>query len=398
MAKSFNIGKSNSALGKTKKGYFGDTNSIPRKIKKMFIGDANGKPRVFFGGMDSIEHKTTTYLTAATETSAAATEKYAMFAFSSSVDFFNSSLTRQSSKYSSSTLCGYILRRNITANSKYNIVAGGGYSDKSGNGKVSRELNAFDNDLVNTYYESFTVPMYESATASAGDYCFITCGFSGPTYGGESGYTYVINTDLTTKSISITERRITTAGCLNGNLFVIGGYYEDGQTRSDHPSSVPIINKDLTIINTVYLPYRLKYNLVASNNSWILIAGGENVEDYIYTKNVFGYNIDFTLNDSISALSCNLKNTNGTSVSSEELAIFSGYNIDYSEKNIVEYYNTELTKTIPAQMTTTHKSCYGGTKIGDYVLFGGGYVGEEYDSWEDNWISVYTNVVDVYSF
>ena len=317
MAKAVYVGV-NSKARKMKKAYVGISGKA-RKVKKMYIG-VGGKARLCYSA-ELERYGMAAALSAPLDSMRAATVgKYALFAggyirsvfgysVSSSVDAYNTSLTKSTPTELSCKRCGHA------------AASVGGYALFAG-GASSYNLFGYYDDLVSS------VDAYDaSLTRSAAHIIGATAAIGGAAVG-------------------------------NYALFAGGTFY--GQINEDNVTSyVLAYDSSLTFTTAPWLSVARANVKGASVGNYALFAGGKTGD---FCTTVDAYNASLT-RTTATALSSVENNSAAATVGNH--AIFVGNTAS------ADIYDASLTKTSAAILSTA-RTGLAATTVGDYAIFSGG--------------------------
>lgn len=358
-----------SVARKVKKMYIG-VDGVAHKVKKAYIG-VDGVARLFWsgGGGELSYYGTATSLSDARYQLAATTVGgYALFGggfvSSSTVDAYNSSLTRTSPTELSSP------RGNLSATTVGNYALFGSGSTSAA-GSYYGGVDAYDTSLTMSTYLGVT-PRDRLAATTVGEYAL----FGGGT---NSGYYYntvdAFNSSFTASTPSaLSASRYHLSAATVGNYALFGG-----GVMTSYYNTVDAYNSSLTRSTPTSLSAGRYALAAASVGNYALFAGGCASDE---SAVVDAYNASLT-RSTPTALSVARHYLAATSAG--DYALFGGGYCTSGYYDTVDAYDTSLTRTTP---TTLSANRYGlaATAIGDYALFGGGLGGS----------SGYSAVVDAY--
>ena len=327
MAKAVYVGVDSKAR-KMKKAYVG-IGGTARKIKKMYIGDSSGKARLCYSA-ELEKVGTATALSAARYDMRAATVgNYALFAggftskslfgygVSSSVDAYNTSLTKSTVTELSCERCGHA------------AASVGGYALFAG-GAQEYKINGF----------------YDSLVGSVDAY----------------------NASLTRSAAHVFGKTAAIGGAAVGNYALFAGGTTDAQIDSNNViSSVLVYDPSLTFTTAPWLSVARADVKGASVGNYALFAGG-NAGSFCTTVDAYNASLTRTTATSLSSTA-----NNDAAATVGNHAIFVGNTAS------ADIYDASLTRTSAAILSTA-RSGLAATTVGDYAIFSGGGVADCCDS------------------
>lgn len=208
--------------------------------------------------------------------------------------------------------------------------------------------------------------------------------------GSLSANVYAYNPSLTmTTPTALSRNFYDGAATTVGNYAVFaGGMYESGDADDRNSYVSPYVtsyNTSLTRTTRTNLEHQ-RWNLAGASagSSYAIFAGGYDSRSRNYTD---AYSSSMTKVSDIDTINQMCHNLSG--VSFGNYAVFGGgyYAAGETDRSNVYTYNTSLTRTIAATLSTA-RSSMAATSLGDYVFFAGGWV---YSS------QATSKVVDVYN-
>ena len=325
MAKAVYVGVGSKAH-KMKKAYIGIAGKA-RKVKKMYIG-VGGKARLCYSAELKRYGMAAALSTARYDMRAATVGKYALFAggfspyyfygknVSSSVDAYNTSLTKSTPTELSCKRCGHA----AASVGGYALFAGGASSDNFlGYGDIVSSVDAYDASLTRSAAHII------GATAAIG-------------------------------------------GAAVGNYALFAGGTVYGQINEDNVTSdVLAYDPSLTFTTAPWLSVARANVKGASVGNYALFAGGIAGS---FCTTVDAYNASLT-RTTATALSSEENRTAAATVGNH--AIFVGNTAS------ADIYDASLTKTSAAILSTARKGL-AATTVGDYAIFSGGGVADFCDA------------------
>ena len=315
MAKKAYIGVSSKAR-KVKKIYIGVSGKA-RKVKKGYIG-VGGKARLFFSGSGEV------------------------------------------AKYNVMTIVGrgFLAATHV---GNYAIFGGGNGGDSTADG--------FNTSLTYFKYENLSYGRAALAATTVGGYALFGGGSTSGRYGGPRDYVDHYDQYRThgymLSGYGLSEEREELAATTVGSYALFGG----GDGNSSLCNTVDSYNGSLTHGTTGDLVYPRQKLAATTVGSYALFGGGcnHNSTGYSYMD---AYNSSLTKNTSVSSLSYSACSLAATHVGN--YAIFAGGGNDgYSTYKTVNAYNSSLTRSIVSDLSVSRTSL-AATAIGEFALFGGG--------------------------
>ena len=175
-----------------------------------------------------------------------------------------------------------------------------------------------------------------------------------------------------------------------GNYALFGG----GSSSTPHNSVTPY-NQSLTRQGSYYLIQKASGLAATTVGDYALFGGGEYLgsnSNYIYLSYVNVFNTSLTRTTTNQGLSVARGELTATTVGN--YALFAGGdNTSTDYISTVDAYDTSLTRTIPTSLSVA-KTGGSATTVGNYALFGGGATGKTTSRPYKN---IYTNVVNAYN-
>lgn len=325
MAKAVYVGVGSKAR-KMKKAYVG-IGGKARKVKKMYIG-VGGKARLCYSA-ELERYGMAAALSAARDSMRAATVgKYALFA--------------------------------------------GGYSSRSAFGYgVSSSVDAYNTSLTKSTPTELSCKRCGHAAASVGGYALFAGGASKCTafgYNGLVGSVDAYNASLTRSAAHIFGDTAAIGGAAVGNYALFAGGTVYGQINEDNVTSdVLAYDSSLTFTTAPWLSVARANVKGASVGNYALFAGGK-ADSFCTT--VDAYNASLT-RTTATALSSVENNSAAATVGNH--AIFVGNTAS------ADIYDASLTRTSAAILSTA-RTGLAATTVGDYAIFSGGGVADFCDA------------------
>ena len=326
MAKAVYVGVGSKAR-KMKKAYIG-IGGTARKVKKMYIGDSSGKARLCYSA-ELEKVGTATALSAARYDMRAATVgNYALFA--------------------------------------------GGFTSKSAFGySVSSSVDAYNTSLTKSTPTELSCKRCGHAAASVGGYALFAGGASKHTafgYDGVVGSVDAYNASLTRSAAHIFGNTAAIGGAAVGNYALFAGGTAGMQINDDNVmSDVLVYDPSLTFTTAPDLSVARADVKGASVGNYALFAGGRASS---FCTTVDAYNASLT-RTTATALSSTKNNSAAATVGNH--AIFVGNTAS------ADIYDASLTRTSAAILSTA-RSGLAATTVGDYAIFSGSGVADCCDS------------------
>lgn len=327
MAKAVYVGVGSKAR-KMKKAYIG-IGGTARKVKKMYIGDSSGKARLCYSAELEKVGMAAALSAARYNMRAATVGKYALFAggfisrsafgnnVSSSVDAYNTSLTKSTPTELSCKRCGHA------------AASVGGYALFAG-GASSCNLLGYYDDIVSS------VDAYDAS--------------------------------LTRSAAHIIGATAAIGGAAVGNYALFAGGTVDWPINEDNVTSdVLAYDPSLTFTTAPRLSVARANVKGASVGNYALFAGGKTGD---FCTTVDAYNASLT-RTTATALSSAENNSAAANVGNH--AIFVGNTAS------ADIYDASLTKTSAAILSTA-RTGLAATTVGDYAIFSGGGVADFCDA------------------
>lgn len=370
MAKAVYVGVGSKAR-KMKKAYIG-IGGKARKVKKMYIGDSSGKARLCYSAELEKVGMAAALSTARYDMRAATVGKYALFAggyirtvfgysVRSSVDAYNTSLTKSTPTELSCERCGHA------------AASVGGYALFAGGASSRKGLGYYDNIVssVDAYDASLTRSAahimgsaVEIGGVAAGNYALFAGGAVSMPISGDSVTSDVLAYDpsltfTTAPWLSVARAKV--KGASVGNYALFAGGRADGFC-----TTVDAYNASLTRTTATALSSTENNSAAATVGNHAIFVGNTASADI--------YDASLT-KTSVAILSTARTGLAATTVG--DYAIFSG-------GGVADFCDASLTRSSIGTSMTGYDM--GAATIGDYALFAGGRSGNTiYDS-----VEVYT--------
>lgn len=310
--------------------------SIAKKIKKIYSGVDDKAVLLWSGKGDLKKYGMAANFTSSRSYYAAATVgNYAVFAGGSTttVEVYDKNLVHSNPTAMSSSRT---YPAGATANNKYALFGGGNGS--------SNVVDAYSDSLVRSTPTVLSQGRDNLAAASVGVYALFCGGYSG--YSTVDAYDGSL-TRTTATSLSASGYRLRAASFKGHHALVAGG--------SNRGTTVDVYDVNLTRTNPTALSYSMVDGEVASNNNYILVAGGGSATVNAYDKN-FTRNTNASLSSSRSYLAA---------TSTDNYAIFGG-----GSSTAVDGFDDNLVRTVPTAFNSS-KSYQKATTVKGYAIFGG---------------------------
>lgn len=326
MAKAVYVGV-NSKARKMKKAYIG-IGGKARKVKKMYIGDSSGKARLCYSAELEKVGMATALSTTRYDMRAATVGKYALFA--------------------------------------------GGYISKSSFGySVSSSVDAYNTSLTKSTPTELSCKRCGHAAASVGGYALFAGGASSHNflgYGNLVSSVDAYDASLTRSAAHIIGATVAIGGAAVGNYALFAGGTVNGvMTKDTVTSDVLAYDSSLTFTTAPLLSVARANVKGASAGNYALFAGGRAGS---FCTTVDAYNASLT-RTTATALSSEENRTAAATVGNH--AIFVGNTAS------ADIYDASLTKTSAAILSTA-RTGLAATTVGDYAIFSGGGVADFCDA------------------
>ena len=373
MAKAVYVGVDSKAR-KMKKAYIG-IGGKARKVKKMYIGDSSGKARLCYSAELEKVGMATALSTTRYDMRAATVGKYALFAggyiskssfgysVSSSVDAYNTSLTKSTPTELSCKRCGHA----AASVGGYALFAGGASSHNFlGYGTLVSSVDAYDASLTRSaaHIIGATVAI---GGAAVGNYAL---------FAGGTVYSQINKDNVTSDvlaydpSLTFTTAPLLSVARANVKGASVGNYalFASGRAGS-FCTTVDAYNASLTRTTATALSSEENRSAAATVGNHAIFVGNTASAD-IY---------DASLTKTSAAILSTARNRLAATTVGD-YAIFSG-------GGVADFCDASLTRSSIGTSMTGYDM--GAATIGDYALFAGGHSGEKSDTAYDS-VEVYT--------
>lgn len=207
-----------------------------------------------------------------------------------------------------------------------------------------------------------SVGRYYLAATTIGNYALFGGGY------GDGGYKATVDAldeQMTiTNPTALKNARYQMGAASNSKYALFGG----GRAGSSYSKTVEAYDKSLTRTLPTEL-YSARYDIASTNlGNWILLGGGWGSNKT--TSNLSAYDISLTKKANASIV---YARAGAAAASTDQYAFFGGgYNDNESPSDYVMILNTSLTHIDTLSLNDAPRKQLAATRVGDYVLFGGG--------------------------
>lgn len=359
MAKGIYFGV-NSLAKKIKKMYIG-VGGVAHKVKKAYIGIA-GKARVWFSGGELEYHGEISSLSVGRRNVVGAyNSNYALFgggdpSGGNIVDAYNASLVRTTATP-------------FDTNTYYHSGASiGSFALFAGGNKSISNVSAYNNELTKSNPTALSAGRRWMGVGINDSYAVFAGGRSGSATYHNTVDAYN-NSLVRTNPTGLAVKRYNTAGAYNGEYIVFVGGSEE--------YAADAYNKSLTRVSAPTNKYKRSHPTGVGISRYALFVGGWN--EYGVGDMVEAYDQSLTLTQP-AKISYPFNMMSSTTTNSGDFAFLVGESSNYGFA-----YSIDSSLTVTNLKAITPREDLGVSKVGPYVLVGGGYTG-----------SSYTNKVEAY--